>query len=355
MRIIDADGHVVEPLDLWDRHAPPRFRDAAPRIVLDEDGYARYRLEGRLTPRLPFMKVAGERPAFVPPAGGTDPVARLVDLDREGISAAVLYPSTGLLLGGVENPLTAVALCRAYNDWLAAYCATAPARLLGVAAVPLQDPAAAAAEALRLGFRAVFVRPNPCAGRTLADPAYDRLWAACAEAGVALAVHEGTTLHVPTAGVERFPDFFSKHVVSHALEQQLACVALVTGGVLERHPRLRVVFLESGCGWVPAWLERLDAHFEKWGWMLPALGTRPSELFGRQCWVSCDGDERTLPATVALLGADRLVWASDYPHPDAIFPGAPCALRERDDVTPEVKERIFGTNAAVLYGLERTP
>ena len=72
MRIIDADGHVVEPLDLWDRHAPPRFRDAAPRIVIDAEGYARYRLEGRLTPRLPFMKVAGERPPFVPPAGGTN-------------------------------------------------------------------------------------------------------------------------------------------------------------------------------------------------------------------------------------------------------------------------------------------
>jgi len=89
--------------------------------------------------------------------------------------------------------------------------------------------------------------------------------------------------------------------------------------------------------------------------MLPALGTRPSELFRRQCWVSCDGDERTLPATVALLGADRLVRASDYPHPDATFPGAPRALRERDDVAPGVKERIFGTNAAALYGLERTP
>src|SRR5258705_5013731 len=89
MRIIDADGHVVEPLDLWDRHAPPRFRDAAPRIVIDEDGYARYRLEGRLTPRLPFMKVAGERPPFVPPAGGAEPVAPLRRLHREGISAAV--------------------------------------------------------------------------------------------------------------------------------------------------------------------------------------------------------------------------------------------------------------------------
>src|SRR2546422_9717104 len=200
MRIIEADGHVVGPVDLWDRHAPPRFRDAAPRVVIDEDGYARYRLEGRLTPRLPFMKVAGERPPFVPPAGGTDPVARLADLDREGIFAAVLYPSTGLLLAGVENPLAAVALCRAYNDWLAAYCATAPARLLGVAAVPLQDPAAAAAEALRLGFRAVFVRPHPRARPPPAHPPHGRLWGRCAEAGVPGAGHRGTPPNGPPGG-----------------------------------------------------------------------------------------------------------------------------------------------------------
>src|SRR5258708_35814614 len=110
MRIIDADGHVVEPLDLWDRHAPPRFRDAAPRVVIDEDGYARYRLEGRLTPRLPFMKVAGERPPFVPPAGGTDPGARLADLARGGTSAAGLYPPPTPPPGGGADPSAAHAL-----------------------------------------------------------------------------------------------------------------------------------------------------------------------------------------------------------------------------------------------------
>jgi predicted TIM-barrel fold metal-dependent hydrolase len=271
MRIVDADGHVVEPLDLWERYAPVRFRAAAPRVVVDEEGSARYRLEGRLTPRLPFMRRAGERAPFVPAPGGMDPAARLADLDREGIAAAVLYPSTGLLLGGVEDPAAAVALCCAYNDWLRDYCAADPTRLLGVAAVPLQDPAAAASEAVRLGFQAVFVRPNPCAGRALGDPAYEPLWAACERAGVAVAVHEGTTLHVPTVGIDRFPDFLSQHVVSHALEQQLACVGFVTSGILERHPGLRVVFLEAGCGWVPYLLERLDRHFESWGWMLPGL------------------------------------------------------------------------------------
>lgn len=358
MRIVDADGHVVEQPDLWVRHAPARFHDAAPRIVVDDAGYARYRLEGRLTPRLPFMKVVrgpDERPGFVPPPGGMDPVRRLEDLDRERIAAVVLYPSTALLLGGVEDPETATGLCRAYNDWLRDYCRAVPGRLLGVAAVPLQEPAAAVAEAVRaardLGFRAIFVRPNPCGGRTLADRAYDALWATCAEAGLAVGVHEGTTLNVPTAGADRFPDFLSQHAVSHPLEQMLACVTLVTGGVLERHPALRVVFLESGCGWVPYWLERLDEHHERWGFMLPSLRTRPSELFRRQCWVSCEGGERTLPATVALVGADRLVWASDYPHPDATFPGAPAALLERADLAPDVKERIMTHNPTALYGL----
>lgn len=354
MAIIDADGHVVEPPELWDRYLPAEFRAAAPRVVVDDDGGARYRLEGKLTPRLPLMRIAGRDAGFVPPPGGSNAVSRLADLDTEGIGAAVLYPSTGLLLAGVEDPPTAVALCRAYNEWLADFCRTDPQRLIGVAALPLQDPTAAEAEARRVaeaGFRAVFVRPNPCAGRTLADQAYDPLWSACEDAELAVGVHEGTTLNVPTAGIDRFPDFVSQHAVSHAVEQQLALVALVTSGALERHPDLSVVFLEAGCGWVPYWLERLDTHFEKWGDMLPSLRTRPSELFARQCWVSCDGDERTLPATAAALGAERLVWASDYPHPDATFPGAARALAERGDVPSDAKRAILGDNATALYRL----
>lgn len=353
MAIIDADGHVVEPPDLWDRYLPAAFRAAAPRSVV-EDGYARYRIEGRLTPRLPQMKVAGRPAGFAPPPGGSNPVARLADLDTEGIASAVLYPSMGLLLAGVEDPVTAVALCRAYNDWLIHYCRTDQRRLIGAATVPLQDPEAAAAEARRAaesGFRAVFVRPNPCAGRTLADPAYDALWSACEDTELAVGVHEGTTLNVPAAGVDRFTDFVSQHAVSHPVEQQLALVALVTSGVLERHPDLCVVFLESSCGWVPYWLERLDSHFARWGTMLASLRTRPSELFARQCWVSCNGDERTLASTVGLLGAERLVWASDYPQPDAIFPGAPRALAERPDLTAAAKRAIFSDNAKALYRL----
>ena len=112
-------------------------------------------------------------------------MARLRDMDGEGIDQAVLYPTIGLSFSLVEDPAAAVALAAAYNDWLAGYCAADPRRLFGAAMLPLQDPVAAARELRRavseLGLVAGFVRPNPCLGRSLADRAYDVVWEAAEE------------------------------------------------------------------------------------------------------------------------------------------------------------------------------
>jgi predicted TIM-barrel fold metal-dependent hydrolase len=109
------------------------------------------------------------------------------------------------------------------------------------------------------------LRPNPIAGRTLQHADWAPLFALLEAEGVPLCVHEGTTQDVPQSGRDRFTDFALRHVASHPHEQQLACLGLVMGGVLGRHTGLRVVFLESGCGWLPAWLERMDDHAHAWG------------------------------------------------------------------------------------------
>jgi predicted TIM-barrel fold metal-dependent hydrolase len=371
-RIIDGDGHVVEP-KTWDDYIEPAFRERAPRIVKDADGLERIQLDGEVLGlggrRGPTTLGAGLTPGgFADPVkrqslsydqahpGGTDPHIRIKDMDAEGIDVAVLYPSIGLLFGGIKDPQLTAACCRAYNNWLADYCKPYLNRLIGIAAVPLQDVDEAVQEMRRavtkLGMHGVFVRPNPYNGRRLDDPAYDPFWTEAQELSCAIGVHEGTALNMPTVGAERYQDLFRLHMISHPLEQKLACMDFTAGGVLEKFPRLKVAFLESGGGWIGHWLDRLDSHYEQMGFAVPWLKMKPSEYFKRQCYISFDPDESTLRATVAVLGADNIIWASDYPHFDCTFPGVLAELHESLEGLPvETQQKILGGNAARLYGL----
>jgi predicted TIM-barrel fold metal-dependent hydrolase len=150
---------------------------------------------------------------------------------------------------------------------------------------------------------------------------------------------------------DRFEDFAYRHACSHPHEQQIACLSFTCAGILERHPDLRVVFLESGCGWIAWWLERLDEHMEEWAHATTPPPLLPSEYFARQCFISTEPNEHTLPAVVSLIGAENIVFASDYPHPDAIFPGAVRALTERTDLDPTAIASILDTNARRCFGL----
>jgi predicted TIM-barrel fold metal-dependent hydrolase len=348
---IDADGHVQEPAEAWAKHLEPRFRPFAPRALRDDQGRIRQSVGGELKPPIPVPS-SGD---WDIPVGGHDPKSRLADMDRQGIERSILFPTMGLMFAGVARADVQAALCRAYDDWLHEFCAAAPSRLLGVATLPQSDPLECLAEAKRavreLGFKAVMLRPNPVNGRMLHDPAWDPLWELLEELDVPLAVHEGTTQDLPQSGRDRFDNFAMRHVASHPHEQQLACLGLVVGGVLERHPKLRVVFLESGCGWLPHWLERMDDHMGAWGYCTAKLPLTPSEYFARQCFVSCDPGERTLPAVVSLCGEDSVVFATDYPHPDAVSGDLVAKIADQPALSDRAKQKILRTNAQRCFGL----
>jgi predicted TIM-barrel fold metal-dependent hydrolase len=143
------------------------------------------------------------------------------------------------------------------------------------------------------------------------------------------------------------------HASSHTLEQMFACAQLMACGVMERHPDLHFAFLESGGGWMPYWLYRLDHQVPTYGGYAPEMKHRPSEYFARQCWISFELDEPLLPLLGPVLGAHRIIWGSDYPHADSTFPGAVDELRETIEPLPaEARLRILGRNALELYGLE---
>jgi len=360
--VVDADGHVVEPAAAWasvpNPYRPRIERDAHgfEHVVVDDTEILAVPLGTLATPGARFDDPGDARPLEEALAGGSDPRARLADMDTEGIDRAVLYPSIGLYAWAIEDPVAAVAVARAYNDWLASYCEADPDRLFGAAMVPVQNPEEATRELRRahdeLGFVAAFVRPNPCRGRSLPHRDYERIWHMAEETGMALGVHEGSSVIVPTLGADRPFNPLVLHAVSHSFEEMLAFAQLAAFGVFERHPALRVGFLESSGGWVPFWLERLDEQTEGFGGFCPEMRLLPSEYFARQCWISYEIDEQTLPAHAELIGQDRIVWGSDYPHHDATFPGAVTTLRRTiAPLAPDIQTRILGQNAIDLYKL----
>jgi len=142
--------------------------------------------------------------------------------------------------------------------------------------------------------------------------------------------------------------------ISNPFDMMNTVAFLLAGGVCERFPDLRIVFLEANGGWIVPWLERLDHHREIFTWDVPWLRHDPSEYFRRQCWISFDPDESALgfSANSPLVGADRIVWASDYPHPDAKFPGVTEELREAmTGLTAEQQATIAGESCRALYSI----
>jgi len=366
--VIDADGHVLEPMSLWDRHLGSRHRAFAPRIVRNDWGLDTVYVGTQeiVTAPLGLLGTPGSSMDETDPTkkipwehahrGGFDPVERLRDMDLEGIDIAVLYPSIGLNFWAIEDPAAATALARAYNDWLGEYCAASPRRLFGAAMLPFQDPDSAAAELRRaaqaLHFPAAFVRPNPCRGRHIGDPAFEPVWAAAEDLGMTIGIHEGSSNIIPTLGVDRLFNPLLLHAVSHPFEQMLAFATLMVTGTMERHPDLHFVFLESGSGWAPYWLWRLDEQVRGFGRYAPAMKRLPSEYFQRQCWISFESDEATLEALLPHIGETHIVWGSDYPHHDATFPGAVKKLEAAVSALPlPTQHRILSGNACALYRL----
>jgi uncharacterized protein len=260
--VIDSDGHILEPLTLWDDYIDPAFRDRAPKVVVDTDGKQRLQIEEQVLGSRQGMGGlggVGARQGVVSAEtmsyedgrpGGFDPHKRIPDMDLDGIDAAFLYPSMGLFAGAVHDPALAGAMCRAYNRWLADYCKPYPDRLFGIAMLPLQSVDHAIAEmrfARRdLGFRGGFIRPNPYNNRMLHDPAYEPLWSAAEDLDFSIGIHEGGNSGMPTVGIDRFEGRGAQHIISHTMEMMLACMSMIWGGVCERHPKLRIGFLESG-------------------------------------------------------------------------------------------------------------
>lgn len=375
---VDADGHILEPPDLWERYLEPKYRDRALRFILDENGLEQLEIGGRPSvmsrrgspsilgamgdPDLAAIQKDPERTYLSEaPFGSMDPKERLDLLDAEGIDAAVLYTTVGLLWEAeLDDAELSQAYTRAYNRWICEFCADSP-RLIPTAHLSLSDPGAAAAELERAvgeGARGGYVAPFTHAGRPLGHPDNDPVFGAAQDLGVPLAIH-------PT-----FEPQWTKGTRMGAWEnvRQLRLLAAVTAsdgvrhqfttlfdyGVFDRFPALKVIVLESGGGWIGYWLDRIDAVYGHTfiGTRVP-LERKPSDYFRDRVWISCDPDERTIASLAERFGAERFMWASDFPHADH----TPEYLRDLEELAamfPEgrPRQRFLGDNCRELFGIE---
>jgi predicted TIM-barrel fold metal-dependent hydrolase len=356
MRIVDADAHVIEGRDLM-AELMARFPDRVRLSGPGEDGAVM--IEGR-----PYPKSKGPGAGCPPDQGlcterGANPFTVegvLRDADREGIAEMVLFPSAALGLPAFEDAAFAAEVASLYNAWLAGYCRQGRGRLHGVALVPIEDVEASirlAREAKALGLVAAML-PAVLRTRTLDHPDLDPFYAAAEDLDMPLGIHGAPGIHLPPLGAERFENYLQVHCLSFPFDMMAASTALVLGGVLERHPRLRVALLESGVGWFPYFVERMEEHVEKRGRLAPQCRRPPREYVERgQLYVSCEPEERAVPFAVEALGPRFILFASDYPHWDSGFPEATRPLRERGDLPPAVKSRLLDENARAFYGLAR--
>ena len=364
-RIIDSDIHLREPQDLWQRYVPSPFRDDAPKHVPVSPGAARKHMVVAGKPVPPDrddtarMSWAGQhendRRYDEEKIRDWDNVSLLKALDREGIDRAVVFPTMGLYAiatNSISGPL-AHAIARGYNDWLTEYIAIDRKRLTGVAIIPPHDVQLAVKETRRaikdLGFKGVFVRPNPYMGRNWHDEYYDPLWAALEELDAPVCFHEANAPDLPFAG-DRFEEVFLQHIACHPLEQMLAMTSVIGGGVLERFKRLRVAFLEGNCSWLPKLFWRLDGHFEhRAKYQAPYLKKKPSEYFAEgRCFVAVDCDESPAKYVVDAVGDDTLVFSTDYPHSDSKYPQAVDEFLKLD-LPESSKRKILWDNCQRLY------
>src|SRR2546421_1426647 len=248
-RILDADAHVVEPGNTFGMEQQPGFLE-----IMDLPSATPFQAAGDSSKLTDFFEAGCSADGY------------LRCMDTEGIDAVVLYPSMGLYVPYLPelDAKASAAACRAYNDWIAGYCATDSSRLTGVGIAPLADVQLAVQEtrhAAELGLPGVMVRPNHVYGRSLGARDYDSLYDVLEERGLVLAVHEGLGVRgAPTIGRDVSETFAVRHAMSHPMEQMAAMASLMLEGALERHPGLRVAFLESGTGWLPYWLARPGRH-----------------------------------------------------------------------------------------------
>lgn len=341
LRVIDVDGHCME-------------RDTQ---ILNFAHYRGRPLQGVDAPFSIWPSLDGWFRVASDALSPGDPEAWASFLEDTRMEMTFLYPTSGLAFGLIQDRYWAVSVAKAYNDWLHGTYTRRDARLQGIALLPVHDVPEAVAELRRavteLGMRGAVLPAVTGLGKAYGHADFDPLWAEAERLDVALALHGAPSKGM---GFDFFDSFIKTHTLEHPFAILIQLTSMMFDGVFERFPKLRVAFLEAGCGWVPYMMDRMDEEYERRGarWA-PALKRKPSEVFrSGSIYVSCEVEERTLPYVVEALGENNIFFASDYPHErlrEGFLKDIP-EFAARTDLSEKVKENILFRNTQRFYRLD---
>ena len=367
--ILSSDSHVFEPPDLWAKRIDRAFRDRAPRIqriggadqiVIETDqilsgigliSNAGARFEAPET-------ISGDGRFEDVPRGGYDPEQHLADMRLDGIAGEVLYPSQGLFYYRIADSALMSAIFRAYNDWLADFCAADRKRLKGIAMINLDDVQEGIGElerAARLGLAGAMITEHPLDHRRYDQPEYEPFWAAAESLGMPLSLHTATRRQgkIRGAGEKTLRDASSRSTKAHY--PALSMCDIIFSGVFERYPRLTLAIVEFELSWAPHILVSMDYTYrERTGEAIYRFksGMKPSDFFHRNVVLSFQEDAIGIRLR-DVIGVDNMMWGSDYPHSESTFPQSRKILAEILAGVPEDEQaKIVGGNTARVYGFE---
>jgi len=359
--LYSCDDHLdlrAVPPDVWQTRLSQADAERGPRVV-ERDGERVWVCEGRViggsgyfgkSEILKTVNAIGRAGIDDDGYRAGNPDLRLLDMDRDGLWASVVYGPLALGLP-ITDPALQVACYAAWNDWaVEEFNATAPDRLCALAFLPGHSPDGAAAELERcasLGHRGAIVDVFDI---DVGDPAWDRLWSAAEQTGLPISFHiKGGTSSGLSYQMGKWQSAAFATVMPLQFDERLAIMLFC--GALERHPGLTLVLAESGIGWLPYFLARADLEWHALRDKIDGATTvAPSELFRRQVMATFEEDALAA-ALIPLLGADRCMWASDYPHTDSTFPESHRAVEETLGTLPAADvRRMTVTNCAELYG-----
>lgn len=371
--IIDCDGHVMEGFQFYEHYVEPEYREAVrdllatipdgarglSRMTIGDAARRGARPLGAGSAYQEVHRHVASRHPETLAGAETDPQDRLKDMDREGIDIAVCFATSATSLVAITDAELEAAMARAYNRWIGAYCSANPARLKAVCVVPQRDLRRGVEELRRMarepwcvGLVTFAALDGHLPHAMLADnPYWYPLWEEAQSLDMPVSFHAGTDRppYAP-ARTEVANNAFLLHMSGQPWHIQRTLAAIIGGGVLDNFPKLRTAYLETGCGWVPWWMDRMDVHYDLYPAHVPQLKHKPStHILGPRCFFSFDPDEITLEATIGLLGEDRLMWASDYPHFDCRFPHTVDLVTNRTTLSERVKAKILGGNALHFY------
>jgi predicted TIM-barrel fold metal-dependent hydrolase len=373
---VDADGHILESAKCWEEYCEAKWRANAIRMKEDKDGLeylevngvpSRVNRGGNFGNVAQMGKVTRNSGHFNPkikygadvPLGACDAKDRVTRLDQEGLDAAIIYPSLDLTWEtDTDDAEYSQAMCRAYNRWVTDWSADSGGRLIPVAHLSLGDPAAAAVElerAVKAGHKGGWVVQFVPTRKPHGHNDHDVLFAKAQELDVPLGIHVSLEPQWCLPGrydkeFVRKQSWFLNVTASDAIRHALA--SFMQYGTFDKFPKLKIVILEVGAGWVQYSLDRMDAVYDSVMGRGVPLKEKPSFYFRRNVWVSADPDEKSLPAMVDLCGSDRFFWATDFPHPDHTGSYIEAVEEFGNQVSdPQRRRDVLGDNVRRVYNL----